>query len=70
MFFIPFMCYFLTVSFLTLNYITKPFLRKLEYAEKRFRFCGGTIIASSSAPERAFLAKLCSIMKDYLSDTL
>ena len=29
-----------------------------------------SLIASSSAPERAFLAKLCSIMKDYLSDTL
>lgn len=28
------------------------------------------LIAESSVPERAFLAKLCSIMKEYLSDTL
>lgn len=28
------------------------------------------LIAESSVPERIFLAKLCSIMKDYLSDTL
>ena len=29
-----------------------------------------SLIAESSAPERIFLAKLCSIMKDYLSDIL